>query len=103
MQIHRGAEGLRLYSRLHNNLLIRRWMILLRQGSGATRSGVGETDGLKANGHRRSRNALDGRNSSAVDDEFGAVDIRRPVGYQESNKLSNFLGAPCASDGNAAE
>ncbi len=47
--------------------------------------------------------ALDGRNSSAVDDEFGAVDIRRPIGYQESNKLGNFLGAPSASDGNAAE
>ncbi len=49
------------------------------------------------------RDALDARNSSTVNDEFGAVDIRRSVGYQENNKFSNFLGAPSASDGNAAE
>ena len=47
--------------------------------------------------------ALDCRDGSAVDDNFSAVDVGSAVGYQESNKLGNFLGATGAADRNAAE
>src|SRR4029077_16083482 len=42
-------------------------------------------------------------NRSSVDDEFGAVDIRGAIGYQETNELGNFLGASSPSDRNPAE
>lgn len=102
MQIDRRGEWLRLYTRFHKQRLIRRWMVYVlcgtEQPNGPSRTGIQcPTPNVEV------RNQLDGRNSSSVDDELGAINIRGTIGHQESNELGNFVGAAGTPGGDAAE